>query len=102
MRPVNAVLILGLALGGGAAARTLAVRWIAYLGQASYSMYIVHIPLLWWYRRLCFDQNQFLPKPAAAVLFLLATVAVSGAMLRWVEEPANRGIRRWAEARYGS
>ncbi len=102
MRPVNAALILGLALGGGAAARALAIRWIAYLGQASYSMYIVHIPLLWWYRRLCFDQNPFLSKPAAAVLFLLFTIVVSALMLRWVEQPANREIRRWAEARYGS
>ena len=102
MRPVNAALILGLALGGGAAARTLAVGWIGYLGQASYSMYIVHIPLLWWYRRLCFDQNPFLSKPEAAVLFLVFTIAVSAVILRWVEEPANRVVRRWAEARYGS
>lgn len=102
MLPVSAALILGLALGGGAAARTLAAGWIGYLGQASYSMYIVHIPLLWWYRRLCFDQNPFLSKPQAALLFLLVTIAASAMMLRWVEEPANRGIRRWAEARYGS
>jgi peptidoglycan/LPS O-acetylase OafA/YrhL len=102
MRPVNAALILGLALGGGVAVRTLAAGWVGFLGQASYSMYIVHIPLLWWYRRLCFDQNPFLSKPEAAVLFLLATIGVSALMLRWVEEPANRGIRRWAEVRYGS
>jgi len=102
MRPLNALLILGLALGGGAAARTLAVGWIGFLGQASYSMYIVHIPLLWWYRRYCFDQNPFLSKPQAALLFLMATVAVASLMLRWVEEPANRGIRRWADARYGT
>jgi peptidoglycan/LPS O-acetylase OafA/YrhL len=102
MRPVNAALILGLALGGGLAVRALAARWVSFLGQASYSMYIVHIPLLWWYRRLCFDQNPFLSKPAAAVLFLLATIGVSALMLRWIEEPANRGIRRWAEVRYGS
>jgi peptidoglycan/LPS O-acetylase OafA/YrhL len=102
MRPVNAALILGLALGGGVAVKTLAARWIGFLGKASYSMYIVHIPLLWWYRRFCFDQNPFLSKPEAAVLFLLATIGVSALMLRWVEEPANRGIRRWAEVRYGA
>src|SRR5262249_19629176 len=48
LRPMNAVLLLGLARGGGWVARVLSARPIAFLGKASYALYILHIPILWW------------------------------------------------------
>ena len=50
LRPLNPILILGLALGGGLPARLLSTEACTYLGKASYSLYIIHIPLLWWFR----------------------------------------------------
>ena len=46
LRPLNGMLVLGLALGGGVTARFLSTPTAQYLGQVSYSMYILHVPLL--------------------------------------------------------
>jgi peptidoglycan/LPS O-acetylase OafA/YrhL len=52
LRPLNALLLIGLALGGEWLAHVLAARVAVHLGQASYTMHILHIPLLWWHSRL--------------------------------------------------
>ncbi len=85
LRPLNAALLIGLALGGGAVARALSTRAAVYLGQASYAMYILHVPMLWWYLRWTRD--------ASASVFLTAVIAVSALVYRYVEEPANRWLR---------
>ena len=85
LRPLNAALLIGLALGGGVAARALSTRIAIYLGQASYAMYILHVPMLWWYLRWTRD--------ASASIFLTAVISVSALVYRFVEEPANRWLR---------
>jgi len=90
LRPVYALLIIGLAVGGGAPARLLSTRFATHLGQASYSLYILHIPLLWWYKRFWLN-----PQTASALIYLVGVVMISGAVFQWVEEPANRRIRQW-------
>jgi peptidoglycan/LPS O-acetylase OafA/YrhL len=85
LRPLNAAILIGLALGGGAAARALGSRLAVYLGKASYAMYILHVPMLWWYLRWTRD--------ASASVFLAAVIAVSALVYRYVEEPANRWLR---------
>jgi peptidoglycan/LPS O-acetylase OafA/YrhL len=85
LRPLNAALLIGLALGGGAVARALGGRLAVYLGKASYAMYILHVPLLWWYLRWTRD--------ASASIFLAAVIAVSALVYRFIEEPANRWLR---------
>lgn len=88
LRPLNAITLLGLALGGGIVARLLSTRVIVYLGKASYAMYILHIPILWWYAR-------WLPA-ASAPVYVACVILISAAVYRLLEEPANRGIRKWA------
>ena len=85
LRPLNAALIVGLALGGGLPAQLLSTRVATCLGNASYSMYILHVPLLWWYKRLT-------PAPSAAV-YLTLVVLVSALAFRLVEQPAGGRIR---------
>lgn len=93
LRPLNAMLLIGFALGGGMAARGLS-SWIAvYLGKASYAMYILHIPLLWWFKRLPLMAS--LSATQAGVVYGAGVIGVSTAVFRWVEEPANRRLRDW-------
>jgi peptidoglycan/LPS O-acetylase OafA/YrhL len=96
---MNAALLIGLAIGGGVPARALSTRAALLLGRASYSMYILHIPLLWWFKRTWFYTSGKLSHPIAAVLYIGCVVLISGAVWRSVEEPANRRIRAWVTAR---
>ena len=96
---LNAAILVGLAIGGGVPARALSTRAALLLGKASYSMYILHIPLLWWFKRTWFYTSGGISHPVAAVLYIGAVVVFSGAIWRSVEEPANRWIRAWVTAR---
>jgi peptidoglycan/LPS O-acetylase OafA/YrhL len=85
LRLMNALLLLGLGLGGGWLARFLSLRPIVYLGRASYAMYILHIPILWW--------AVTWPQFAVRYLYVAFVVAASSIVYAAFEEPANRWIR---------
>jgi peptidoglycan/LPS O-acetylase OafA/YrhL len=85
LRPLNALLLVGFALGGGLAARALSSRLAVYLGKSSYAMYILHVPMLWWYLRWS--------REVSAVTYLAAVIAVSAGVYYFIEEPANRYLR---------
>ncbi len=86
LRPLNAMLLVGFALGTGVVARVLSSSPAVFLGKSSYSMYILHVPLLWWVRRWCPAIS-----PAAYVTLV---ILISGAVYRYFEEPASRYLRR--------
>jgi peptidoglycan/LPS O-acetylase OafA/YrhL len=85
LRPLNAILLIGLALGGGAAARLLSTPLAVYLGKSSYAMYILHVPLLWWYARWT--------RTFSAPVYIGAVIAISVLVYGLLEEPANRWLR---------
>ena len=97
LRPVNAAILIGLAIGGGLPARLLSTRLLKYLGQASYSMYILHVPLLWWYSRYILKHPWVGSQTIAAALYMAGVIIISAAAFELVEEPANRLIRSWAQ-----
>jgi peptidoglycan/LPS O-acetylase OafA/YrhL len=84
LRPLNALLLIGLALGARALSSPLAV----YLGKSSYAMYILHVPVLWW-------MNRWLPHHSAGA-YIAAVIGISALVYRYVEEPANRYLRSWS------
>lgn len=92
LRLANAGLVLGLALGGGWVVRALSTPAALLAGKATYAIYILHIPLLWWYRRWLLDA--VLPYPAAPLLYVTVVVLLSAAVYLFYEEPANRRVRR--------
>jgi peptidoglycan/LPS O-acetylase OafA/YrhL len=98
LRPMNAALVIGLGLGGGLPARALSTRIASTLGNASYSLYILHVPLLWWFSRYWWRPMGLMLVVAVAA-YLIAVVMVSTAVFRFVEGPANRRIREWVGAR---
>ena len=95
LRPLNVAILIGLAIGGGLPARLLSSRMVKYLGKASYSMYILHVPLLWWYSRYVWRNGLVVSATAAAAIYIAGVIVISAAAFELVEEPANRMIRRW-------
>jgi peptidoglycan/LPS O-acetylase OafA/YrhL len=85
LRPLNATLLVGFGLGGGWAARILSSRAVVYLGKSSYAMYILHVPVLWWY---CRWSREF-----SALFYLTLVIGISALVYRFIEEPANRYLR---------
>ncbi len=94
LRPLNAVLLIGLALGGGHAARMLSGSATVLLGKASYALYILHVPLLWWYKRSPLFRAAAPSPLGASLLFIAGAILVSTLVFKLVEEPANRVLRR--------
>jgi peptidoglycan/LPS O-acetylase OafA/YrhL len=86
LRPLNAILLIGLAFGGGPLARFLSTRPIVYLGKSSYAMYILHVPILWW----CLRRSMEFPP----LLYIAIVIAISALVYGAFEEPANRLLRR--------
>ncbi len=103
LRPLNVLALVGFALGGGALARLLSTPAADYLGKISYSTYILHVPVLWWYGRWALHGRLYgtlhISRPLAAVVYLTLVVAVSAVSFRWVEMPANRWVRDYVASR---
>jgi peptidoglycan/LPS O-acetylase OafA/YrhL len=95
IRVASAALVLGLACSGGAIAAALASPVLVAGGRASYAIYILHVPILWWYRR---STLQAMLPPALSGLAYVALVLVYAlAASRWYEPQANALVRRrWA------
>jgi peptidoglycan/LPS O-acetylase OafA/YrhL len=93
LRPINVALLIGLAMGGGLVVRILSTDLATYLGKASYSMYILHIPLLWWFTRYTFFRFGATPPAWTGFLYIAAVTGISIAAFEFVEAPANRWIR---------
>jgi peptidoglycan/LPS O-acetylase OafA/YrhL len=82
LRLMNGVLLVGLAIG----CRALSGRVLVYLGKASYAMYILHVPIMWWYLR---ESHSFSP-----TLYVGMVIVASAIVYSAIEEPANRLLRR--------
>jgi peptidoglycan/LPS O-acetylase OafA/YrhL len=94
LRVLNAIALLGFAFGGGALARVLSKGWAVFLGQASYAMYILHVPVLWWYSQWRGKALASLSSTQAGFVYVGAVVAISAVVFRLVEEPLSRRLRR--------
>ncbi len=99
LRPLNVAAIVGLGLGGGIMARLLSSGAAGYLGKASYAMYILHVPVLWWYSHWAMTGPWHMPRALAAMVFLGLMMVVSALAFEAVEKPANSAIREWVSRR---
>lgn len=94
LRPLNVMALVGLAYGGGVLARWLSGATMDYLGKASYSLYILHVPVLWWYSQWALGRHSMLPRLAASILYILIVVGASAIVFKWIEVPMNKRVRR--------
>lgn len=94
---VGALLVI-LAPGSAFAGFLVTNRISVWIGLVSYSLYLVHWPLIVFYRSITFQE----PGLVAAVGLLTASIALAALFYRFVEQPARRPsawlfpIRRFA------
>ena len=100
--PFLALLIFSLASSTGIAARVLSTRSMMWAGRASYSVYLVHFPVLLAVGVVVAYLGIEPGSPLAFVALAATLLAVLGAgafAYHLIEEPARRAIRRYADSR---
>jgi peptidoglycan/LPS O-acetylase OafA/YrhL len=90
-----AVLIYSLAAGQGPLVTFLSTPVMTLLGETSYALYIVHVPLYPLFRRIgSLLGDWVVATPAFLIVYLGGAVLVSIVMLKRLEEPARKALRR--------
>jgi peptidoglycan/LPS O-acetylase OafA/YrhL len=87
--PVMALLIASLAIGRGPVAAFLSTRPMVVLGEASYSLYVLHVPLLiYWSKGVSHVAGEgFRASAWSTAGFLVSAVLASLLCQRYVERP---------------
>jgi peptidoglycan/LPS O-acetylase OafA/YrhL len=92
-------LLLAIALTADRPANPLTSRPIHYLGEISYSTYLVHF-LLYILFKMLFVADPANVSPGLVGLFLLLTLGASAALYHGVERPAQRALNRLFDCRF--
>jgi peptidoglycan/LPS O-acetylase OafA/YrhL len=95
LTPLLALLIYALAWSEGRVAAFFALPGMVMLGEASYALYILHMPLWEWVARVAPASAAASPlRPVVFLAYLGLLVAISLLSLRFLEQPARRAIRQ--------
>jgi peptidoglycan/LPS O-acetylase OafA/YrhL len=93
LMPATAAVILGLSFGGGPIWRLLSHPTVVLLGQASYAMYLLHMPL---YSYFGASGKRLVHTPTEGwillLLYLIALIGLSCATFLKLEEPSRKVI----------
>lgn len=95
--PAFMVLIAVFSQGAGFPASFLSRRWVVWLGDVSFSIYLTHQPLIGLFRRT--PALMALPDPVQILLYAAAVLGVSAFIFHLVERPGVRLSRRLIGAR---
>lgn len=100
LAPVYATLVVCLAVGGGPIASFLSRPTLQTLGESSYALYILHLPLYVLSAALAkrVVGGPVLEQPWFVVAFLALSVVVSIAAFRRVEDPMRTRVRAALDA----
>jgi peptidoglycan/LPS O-acetylase OafA/YrhL len=93
LAPVFGALIFGAAGAIGPLSQILSARSLVLLGDASYAIYIIHVPLwIWWDRVVGLDLRIDLPPFINFSCYLLFVIGTSILLYTYIERPARRWL----------
>jgi peptidoglycan/LPS O-acetylase OafA/YrhL len=94
LAPVYAVLLYSLREPRSWVSRMLSVRWLQFLGETSYGVYILQLPV---YGVWCLAGVVPTEFPGGFYLYLASLLGVSAVLYQWFERP----MRRWLRTKLG-
>lgn len=92
--PAFVVLIYSLAFGRGVLSRFLSLPLVMLLGEASYALYILHIPLYTLLGALAKKMNVSTSSGTFLAFYLVCAIGASLLVLRYIEQPAREAIKK--------
>ena len=99
--PFMALVIWAFACGNGVLARGMGrSRFLVLLGDASFALYLIHLPLIRWLVPANDALDEPLPVLVICGLVALLAVALSVLVFRLIETPVLRWLRRHIDARF--
>jgi peptidoglycan/LPS O-acetylase OafA/YrhL len=108
LAPLFGVVIIGLSSSTGIARKVLGNRVMVHLGQASFSLYLLHFPVFFWMSYLAkhgaadrFSGEWSSPSdsPWLFAFYVTLCVLVSLASFAYIETPARRAVKIWLDRR---
>jgi peptidoglycan/LPS O-acetylase OafA/YrhL len=85
--PLFALTILAFASGNKILTTLFAPNWFVVLGEASFALYLIHMPLAMIFRRMIQGHSSWFP-----FLYFAIAIALSVASFFWLETPARKWI----------
>jgi peptidoglycan/LPS O-acetylase OafA/YrhL len=92
--PLYAAVIFIFAFQRGLLSKALAVRPMVFLGEISYSVYLVHWITLQ-YAQVWQEQLQAMPVWASCGLYWLVVLTLASGIFAFIEKPARQLVRGW-------
>lgn len=93
---VFAVLVLAISSDTGPVADAMKPKLFQRLGQCSYSIYLLHMPLMLIFENLTKRATGFLASVAILVAYVVVLFIVSGWTYRYIENPLRARFNRYA------
>jgi peptidoglycan/LPS O-acetylase OafA/YrhL len=96
---IFAVLILSLCADNGWLARILTRKPFLLLGERSYSIYLMHMPLVLFFENIAKRANGVIAGTVVLLMYAAVLIVVSGWTYRFVEDPFRSWFNRLATGR---
>jgi len=88
----DALLIFALSLQSGLVARVLSLSYLVKLGDISYSIYLLHYPILLWFQVYLTGTSK-LEAQTTIFVYWVVLIVVSRQMHKYIEMPARKAIK---------
>jgi len=93
LAPLFLIIILTLAMDTSRLSQILSHSWLVLLGDASYALYILHIPIRWLTEKYLAVANISVDYNLVYCLYVLAVIGISILVFKYVERPARDWLR---------
>ncbi|MBJ6727034.1 acyltransferase family protein [Geomesophilobacter sediminis] len=94
MAPLFLIFIYSLSCDRTIISRVLSARLCLLLGDASYSIYILHVPIFLAFQKVTASYHGTLSKVAVLHIYVMAVILLSVLSYLFIERPARSGLKR--------